>query len=57
MIVEYYIQNEALPHSKVPESGPNIFILPKKYRSVNDVKLRDVYDAFPNSDQFHLRFE
>lgn len=36
---------------------PNIFILPKKYRSINDVKLRDVIESFPNQEQYYLRFE
>jgi hypothetical protein len=26
---------------------PNIFILPKKYNSVSDVKLSEVIEAFP----------
>ena len=41
---------------------PNIFILPKKYNSVADVRVKDVVDAFPlyEADTFHkyvLRFE
>ena len=32
-------------------------MLPKKYKQLQDVKLSDVYDAFPNGDQYHLRFE
>jgi len=36
---------------------PNIFILPKKYMNINDVRLSDVVEAFPDSDQYYLRFE
>ena len=41
---------------------PNIFILPKKYNAVSDVKLSDVIDAFPlnstdSSQNYILRFE
>lgn len=57
IVVEYYIQNENLPQSNLPETGCNIFMLPKKYKQLQDVKLSDVYDAFPNGDQYHLRFE
>jgi hypothetical protein len=34
-----------------------MFILPKKYISVNDVRLRDVIEAFPDGNQYYLRFE
>ena len=34
---------------------PNIFILPKKYNSVADVRVKDVVDAFPlyEADTLH----
>eukprot|EP00352_Strombidinopsis_acuminata_P007329 CAMPEP_0176356160 /NCGR_PEP_ID=MMETSP0126-20121128/13816_1 /TAXON_ID=141414 ORGANISM="Strombidinopsis acuminatum, Strain SPMC142" /NCGR_SAMPLE_ID=MMETSP0126 /ASSEMBLY_ACC=CAM_ASM_000229 /LENGTH=91 /DNA_ID=CAMNT_0017709131 /DNA_START=166 /DNA_END=441 /DNA_ORIENTATION=- len=40
----------------------NIFILPKKYEKVEDVRLKDVIDAFPLSSldktfKYYLRFE
>jgi len=41
---------------------PNIFILPKKYASVSDVRLSEVIEAFPLSyadpnNNYILRFE
>ena len=40
---------------------PNMFILPKKYNSIQDVKLQDVINAFPLQStskwEYHLRFE
>jgi hypothetical protein len=51
------IQNESLPGQVPKEQAFNIFILPKKYPSVQDVRLKDIYDAFPDGDQYHLRFE
>ncbi len=56
MIIEYFIQNDTLPH-KAETVPNNIYILPKKYRLVSDVKLKDVYDSFPDSQNYHLRFE
>lgn len=60
VICEYIIQNE---HAKVngrqpgPDLYPNIFLLPKKYTNINDVKLSDVIDAFPDAEKYYLRFE
>lgn len=48
VIVEYFVQNEHSLNLKVADSAPNIFILPKKYRKVQDVRLKDVYEAFPD---------
>lgn len=31
--------------------------MPKKYRKVQDVRLKDIYEAFPDCEQYHLRFE
>ena len=47
-----------------PKSNPypNIFILPQKYNSVSDVRVKDVVDSFPlayqdASHKYILRFE
>jgi hypothetical protein len=56
VIVEYFIQNDTLPH-KAETVPSNIYILPKKYRQVQDVSLKDIYDSFPNCQNYHLRFE
>jgi hypothetical protein len=43
IIVEYFIQNDDT--DKTPY--PNIYILPMKYNSVSDVRVKDVIDGFP----------
>ena len=60
VICEYFIQNDESEMKRSPY--PNIFILPKKYNSVAEVRVKDVVNAFPlyEADNLHkyvLRFE
>lgn len=60
VICEYFIQNEPSTYSLDPY--PNVFILPKKYPSVQDVRVSEVISAFPLSKTDHeheylFRFE
>ena len=48
VICEYTVQNEYPQNVPVAtDPCPNMFILPKKYNSIQDVKLSDVINAFP----------
>lgn len=54
VICEYFIQND----HELSDPYRNIFILPAKYASMKEVKLRDVIKAFPLKDtQYVLRFQ
>ena len=62
VVCEYIIQNDDNEMDQKINPYPNIFILPKKYNAVSDVKLSDVIDAFPlnstdSSQNYILRFE
>jgi hypothetical protein len=63
VIVEYTLQNEFSAQQQQPgqDPYPNVFILPKKYASVGDVRLSEVIKAFPLESctrwQYVLRFE
>ena len=52
--VNYFIQNDAWESI----SHPNLYVLPKEYKNLNDVKAQNVYDSFPLIDKYnyHLRF-
>ena len=52
--VNYFIQNDAWESI----SQPNLYVLPKEYKNLNDVKAQNVYDSFPLIDKYnyHLRF-
>ena len=52
--VNYFIQNDSWESI----SHPNLFVLPKEYTNLNDVKAQMVYDNFPlmNKQNFYLRF-
>ena len=53
VICEYFVQND----HHLGDPYRNVFILPKKYVSIRDVKLGDVISAFPLKDsQYVLRF-
>lgn len=53
VICEYFIQNDH--HMSDPYR--NVFILPKKYDNIKDVRLKDVTTAFPMKDaSYVLRF-
>jgi hypothetical protein len=59
VICEYFIQNDESDTKRSPY--PNIFILPKKYLQVTDVRVRDVVEAFPLATpdspyKYQLRF-
>lgn len=55
IIVEYFIQNDDTDKNT---PYPNIYILPMKYNSVSDVRVKDVIDGFPLTDcKYILRFE
>ena len=55
IVVEYQIQNDSnlnASHAKTMNPGsahtyPNMFILPKRYTSIGQVKVADVIRAFP----------
>ena len=54
VICEYFIQND----HELSDPYRNIFILPQKYETIKDVKLRDVIKAFPLKDcEYVLRFQ
>ena len=61
MIVEYCLQNDLNETDPKKNPYPNIFILTKKYATINEVKVRDVVDGFPlnggNDHKYLLRFE
>lgn len=62
VVCEYFIQNDDNETDLKANPYPNIFILPKKYNQVSDVKLSEVIEAFPlayadPSHQYVLRFE
>ena len=63
IVCEYFIQNsEADPYMNQTPFYPNIFILPKKYLSISDVRVQDIYKAFPlkfedTTHHYILRFE
>ena len=60
VVCEYTIQNEN-DKPNVVDPYCNIFILPKKYYSVQDVRISDVISAFPmtknSKRQYMFRFE
>lgn len=45
VICEYSVQNDDSDSKRSPY--PNIFILPKKYLQVTDVRVKDIVEAFP----------
>jgi len=47
IVCEYFIQNDVNESDLKSNPYPNIFILPKKYTSVSDVRLSEVMEAFP----------
>ena len=47
VLVEYFIQNDQNETDLKKNPYPNIYILPKKYSSINDVRVREVIEAFP----------
>jgi len=66
VVCEYIVANEIMnmaQNSQIAEDPyVNVFILPKKYHSIADVRLRDVINAFPltsfdKSQKYLLRFE
>ena len=62
MLIEYFVQNDVNETDQKRNPYPNIFILPKKYNSLQDVRVRDILESFPLSlnDNLHkyiLRFE
>jgi hypothetical protein len=46
-VCEYVIQNDENENNIKSNPYPNIFILPKKYNSVSDVRISEVFEAFP----------
>ena len=52
--VNYFIQNDSWESI----SHPNLFVLPKEFTNLNDVKAQMVYENFPliNKENFYLRF-
>ena len=62
VVCEYFIQNENEKNPCVIDPYVNIFILPKKYYGVQDVRVSDVISAFPlnkfdSKHQYMFRFE
>jgi hypothetical protein len=62
IVCEYFIQNDDNDIDLKVNPYPNIFILPKKYQSLNDVRLSEVLEAFPLAyadpqNEYMLRFE
>jgi hypothetical protein len=62
VLIEYIIQNDESENNLKKNPYPNIYILPKKYTSVNEVRVREVIEAFPLAAQagvgeYLLRFE
>lgn len=62
IVCEYFIQNDDNDVDQKSNPYPNIFILPKKYQSINDVRMSDVLEAFPLAYadphyKYLLRFE
>lgn len=59
VLVEYFIQNDQNDTDAKKNPYPNIFILPKKYASINDVRVADVVEGFPMNDghKYQIRFE
>lgn len=61
IVCEYFIQNDECDDT-AKSHYPNIFILPKKYVSVNEVRVKDIIDAFPltqfdTQHKYLLRFQ
>ena len=52
--VNYFIQNDSWESI----SHPNLFVLPKQFTNLNDVKAQMVYENFPliNKENYYLRF-
>lgn len=62
IICEYFIQNDDCDSNLKVNPYPNVFILPKKYNSVSDVRVKEVLENFPLTMQdknhsYLLRFE
>eukprot|EP00347_Sterkiella_histriomuscorum_P006821 403351303 len=62
IVCEYFIQNDDNEIDPKQNPYPNIFILPKKYQSIADVRIQDVLEAFPLAyadphNYYVLRFE
>ncbi len=62
IVCEYFIQNDDVDSNLKLNPYPNIFILPKKYNSISDVRVSEVLEAFPltfsdNQHKFVFRFE
>ena len=49
--VNYFIQNDACESN----SHPNLYILPKEYKNLNDVNSQNVNDSFPLIDKYNYR--
>ena len=47
IICEYFVQNDESDNNVKVNPYPNVYILPKKYNSVSDVRVKDVIDNFP----------
>ena len=56
VICEYFIQNEQGAGQTAADYGTNIFLLTKKYASIQDVRTRDVVNAFPLA-KFNQNYE
>jgi hypothetical protein len=63
VLCEYFIQNDESESNPKKNPYPNIYILPKKYLSVADVRVRDIVESFtlngPENGAYRylLRFE
>ena len=64
VIIEYSIQNsfaKQIAHSQTPsvfqqETYPNVYILPKRYPSLRDVRLSEVINAFPLANDTNYKY-
>ena len=52
IVIEYFVQNE----KKHCSPDPNLFVLPRRFKSHKDVRVRDIYKNFPLSGNYYLRF-
>lgn len=53
IVIEYFVQNE----KKHRSPDPNLFVLPRRFKTLKDVRVRDIYKNFPLSGNYYLRFQ